>query len=153
MRTYDLSPLFRTTVGFDRMDRLFDSMLSNADQSPSYPPYNIETLSDSAYRISMAVAGFSEDQIEVTQQQNSLLVKGRAGGEDKDRNYLHRGIAGRGFERRFVLADHVNVRDAGLKNGMLYIELVREVPEALKPRTISVNGATGLEKLARKKAA
>lgn len=153
MRTYDLSPLFRTTVGFDRMDRLFDTMLNNADQSPAYPPYNIEVLSDTAYRISMAVAGFAEDQIEVTQQENSLLVKGRTGGDDKDRNYLHRGIAGRTFERRFVLADHVSVQDASLKNGMLNIELIREVPEALKPRTISINGVSGLKKLTRKKAA
>ena len=155
MRAYDLSPLFRTTVGFDRMDRLFDSMLSTADQSPSYPPYNIETLDDSAYRISMAVAGFSEEEIEVTQQQNSLLVNGRPGGEDKDkdRKYLHRGIAGRAFERRFALADHVNVQDASLNNGMLNIELTHEVPEALKPRAITVNGATGPKKLARKKAA
>ncbi len=154
MRTYDLSPLFRNTVGFDRMDRLFDSILSDVDRTPSYPPYNIETLGDSAYRISMAVAGFSEGDIEVTQQENALFVRGRAGGDgDGERKYLHRGIAGRAFERRFALADHVRITEASLKNGMLNIELVREVPEALKPRTIAINGGSALKKLSRKKAA
>lgn len=153
MRTYDLSPLLRTSVGFDRMDRLFDSMLSDVDRRPSYPPYNIETLGDSAYRISMAVAGFGDDDIEVTQQENSLLVQGRTSGEGKDRNYLYRGIAARAFERRFALADHVRVKEAGLKNGMLNIELVREVPEALRPRRIAVKNGSEQRKLGQKKAA
>ncbi len=153
MRTYDLSPLLRTSVGFDRMDRLFDAMLSDVDRRPAYPPYNIEALGDSAYRISMALAGFGEDDIEVTQQENALVVRGRASGEDNERHYLYRGIAARAFERRFALADHVRVKEASLKNGMLNIELVREVPEALKPRKIALNNGSGLKKLVRKKAA
>ena len=139
MRSYDLSPLFRSTVGFDRMGRLLDSAFQ-AD-APTYPPYNIEKCSEDAYRITMAVAGFGEDDLEVTQKGSELVVNGKARPEGEEVRYLHRGIAARAFERRFELADHVNVVDAKLVNGMLSIELKREVPEALKPRTIGISAS------------
>jgi molecular chaperone IbpA len=150
MRSYDLSPLFRSTVGFDRMSRLLDSAFQ-AD-APTYPPYNIEKLGDDAYRITMAVAGFGEGDLEVTQKGSELLVKGKARGEDENVRFLHRGIAARAFERRFELADHVNVVDATLVNGMLSIELKREVPEALKPRTIGIKAAKGARTIEQKAA-
>ena len=140
MRSYDLSPLFRSTVGFDRMGRLLDSAFQT--EAPTYPPYNIEKVGDDAYRITMAVAGFGEDDLEVTQKGSQLVVTGKARAEESDVSYLHRGIAARAFERRFELADHVNVVEASLVNGMLAIALKREVPEALKPRTIGIK-ATG----------
>ena len=136
MRSYDLSPLFRSTVGFDRMSRLLDSAFQT--EAPTYPPYNIEKSGEDAYRITMAVAGFGEDDLEVTQKGSELLVAGKARPTDEEVRYLHRGIAARAFERRFGLADHVNVVGASLVNGMLSIELEREVPEALKPRTIAI---------------
>ena len=141
MRSYDLSPLFRSTVGFDRMSRLLDTAFQA--ETPTYPPYNIEKSGDDAYRITMAVAGFGEDDLEVTQKASTLVIKGKAGSETEETRYLHRGIAGRAFDRRFELADHVNVVDASLNNGMLSIELKREVPEALKPRTIGIKAANG----------
>jgi molecular chaperone IbpA len=147
MRSYDLSPLFRSTVGFDRMGRLLDSAFQ-AD-APTYPPYNIEKAGDEDYRITMAVAGFGEDDLEVTQKGSELLVKGKARAEDENVRYLHRGIAARAFERRFELADHINVVDARLVNGMLAIELKRQVPEALKPRTIGIKPADGAKSGAR----
>ena len=154
MTTYDLTPLLRTTVGFDRINRVFDAVLRDTDNVPSYPPYNIEALDDNAYRITMAVAGFGEDDIEVTQKENALVVRGRlADGTGKEQKFLHRGIATRAFERRFVLADHVSVTAANLANGLLNIELVREVPEALKPRSIAIETAGSVKRLGRKKAA
>ena len=150
MRSYDLSPLFRSTVGFDRMSRLLDTAFQ-AD-APTYPPYNIEKTGEDTYRITMAVAGFGEDDLEVTQKASELVVKGKARSEDEAVRYLHRGIAARAFERRFELADHVNVVDAGLVNGMLSIELKREVPEALKPRTIGIRAADGTAKIEQKAA-
>ena len=159
MNTYDLTPLLRTTVGFDRINRIFDTVLREPANAPSYPPYNIEALEDNAYRITMAVAGFGEGDIEVTQKENALVVSGRMAGPDgkdadgKDRVFLHRGIAARAFERRFVLADHVSVTAANLANGLLNIELVRELPEALKPRTIAIETPAGVKRLTRKKAA
>ena len=141
MRSYDLSPLFRSTVGFDRMGRLLDTAFQ-AD-APTYPPYNIEKSGDDAYRITMAVAGFGEDDLEVTQKGSELVVKGKAQGDDSDVKYLHRGIAARAFERRFELADHINVVDASLTNGMLSISLERHIPEALKPRTIGIKAVEG----------
>jgi len=140
MRNYDLSPLFRSTVGFDRMNRLLDTALSGTVEAPSYPPYNIEKSGDTDYRIFMAVAGFTEADLDVTQHQNTLTVKGKiADGEERtDVKVLHRGIATRAFERRFELADHIDVTDAKLENGLLVIDLKREVPEAMKPRHIDI---------------
>lgn len=140
MRTYDFSPLFRNSIGFDRMQRLLDQAQSHVDRpggSNAYPPYNIEAVGDDAYRISIAVAGFSEADLNITVKENSLTVAGRIDGQDEG-EYLHRGIAGRAFERGFDLADHVKVSGANLVNGMLYVDLEREVPEALKPRTIDI---------------
>ncbi|MFQ5971785.1 MAG: Hsp20 family protein [Alphaproteobacteria bacterium] len=153
MRNYDLSPLFRTTVGFDRMNRLFDAVLSGVDSNPTYPPYNIEKVGENQYRITMAVAGFGEDDIDLVQQDDILIVRGKAGDREEGVHYLHRGIAARAFERRFVLADHVNVSGARLENGMLSIELARELPEAMKPRAIPVQVPSVIKKIARKKAA
>lgn len=138
MRSYDLSPLFRSTVGFDRMTRMLESALQADETALSYPPYNIEKVSDDAYRITMAVAGFGPDEIEVTSQENSLLVSGKAKKEQEAGQYLYRGIAGRAFERRFQLADHIKVTGASLVNGLLHVDLVREIPEAMKPRTIRI---------------
>ncbi|MBI36544.1 MAG: heat-shock protein [Alphaproteobacteria bacterium] len=132
MRTYDLSPLFRSTVGFDHMNRLIAAATNN--EVATYPPYNIEKSSDDDYRVTMAVAGFSVDDLEITQKENALFIKGKITAETDDIKYLHRGIAARTFERRFALADHVNVSDAALENGILVVDLKREVPEALKPR-------------------
>ena len=138
MRTFDFSPLFRSTVGFDRVSRLIDTALQS-DLAASYPPYNIEKRQDDAYRVTMAVAGFGEDDIEVTQSESVLVVRGTASkGQGQGAEYLHRGIAGRSFERRFQLADHITVTGASLENGLLRIDLVREVPEALKPRRIAI---------------
>jgi molecular chaperone IbpA len=139
MRSYDLSPLFRSTVGFDRMSRLLDSAFQA--EAPTYPPYNIEKSGDDTYRITMAVAGFGEEDLEVTQKGSDLLVRGKAQETGEEVRYLHRGIAARAFERHFELADHVNVVEANLVNGMLSIELKRDVPEALKPRTIGITAS------------
>jgi molecular chaperone IbpA len=136
----DFSPLFRTAIGFDRLGRLVDSALSQAD-APAYPPYNIEKTGDDTYRLTMAVAGFGPDDIELTVKENTLLVAGRAKDGNGERQYLHRGIAGRAFERRFVLADHLVVEGASLENGLLHVGLRRVVPEALKPRRIEIQGS------------
>ena len=140
MRNFDLSPLYRATVGFDQVADLIDRVLSTEVNQPSYPPYNIEKTSDDAWRISVAVAGFSEDELSVELRQNALLIAARKAPEEAKKTYLHRGIATRAFERRFHLADHVQVTGASHSDGMLHIDLVREVPEALKPRTIAING-------------
>ncbi|GEP07167.1 Hsp20 family protein [Methylobacterium oxalidis] len=139
MRTYDVAPLFRSSVGFDR---LLD-MLTQADRlepTTTWPPYNIEKVAEDEYRITMAVAGFSPDEIELTQHDTALYVAGQRKGQEGERQYLHRGIAARSFRQTFNLADHVKVTGAELDNGLLTIELKREVPEALKPRRISVGG-------------
>ena len=140
MRHVDLSPLMRATVGFDRMMNLLDAASRVDEGANSYPPYNIEKTGDDTYRITMAVAGFGEGDLDLTVKQNSLVVKaGKAEREAaKEVTYLHRGIATRSFERRFDLADHIQVTGARLENGILSIDLVREVPEALKPRTIAI---------------
>ena len=151
MRNYDLSPLFRSTVGFDRMNRLIDTAFNT--EVPSYPPYNIEKLGDDDYRVTMAVAGFGTDDIEITQKDNALVIKGDADAKGDGAKYLHRGIAARAFERRFALADHVNVTDAGLVNGILTVELKREVPEALKPRKIAISNGGAAATIEQKKAA
>ncbi|MEO0393847.1 MAG: Hsp20 family protein [Pseudomonadota bacterium] len=139
MRNYDLTPLFRSTVGFDRLNRLLEAA-STVDEAPAYPPYNIEKLSDDDYRITMAVAGFGRDDIDMVVKQNTLTVTGKGKNKAKDDGvtYLHRGIATRSFERRFDLAEHIEVKDATLTDGMLTVELQRRVPEALKPRTIEI---------------
>ena len=141
MRSYDLSPLFRSTVGFDRMTRLLDAATRMDEAALSYPPYNIEKTGEDAYRITMAVAGFSEDELNVTVQEGVLAVTGKSAKEEEPRQFLHRGIARRAFERRFELADHIEVRGGDLVNGLLHIDLVREVPEAMKPRAIKVGTA------------
>jgi len=142
MTTFDFAPLYRTSVGFDRLA----SMLSSAnrqDQGNSYPPYNIRATSEDHYQITMAVAGFSEHDLEITTEQNRLLIVGKRADEVEEQGeYLHRGIATRSFERRFNLADHVKVVRASLENGMLHIELERELPEAMKPRTIEIGKST-----------
>ncbi|WP_314928098.1 Hsp20 family protein [Aeromonas piscicola] len=137
MRSIDFSPLYRSAIGFDRLANLIESAASNGNAG--YPPYNIEQLGDNDYRISMAVAGFTQEELELSFQENLLTVKGCKQAET-DRNYLYQGIAERGFERRFQLADYVRVKGADLKNGLLHVELVREVPEAMKPRKIEING-------------
>ncbi|MFQ5954462.1 MAG: Hsp20 family protein [Kiloniellales bacterium] len=136
MTNFDFSPLFRSTIGFDRMASLLDSLDRLEDNG--YPPYDIEVTGDNAYRITMAVAGFGEDEVEITVQENRLTIKGEAKPADENLRYLHRGIARRAFQRRLELADHIQVTGAGLDNGMLYVDLVRELPEAMKPRTIKV---------------
>ena len=140
MRTFDLAPLHRATVGFDQITDLMDRVLSNDAGTQSYPPYNIEKTADDGWRISLAVAGFADEDLSIEVRENALLVAGRKNPteDDKSRSYLHRGIATRAFERRFHLADHVRVTGASLENGMLHIDLSREVPEALKPRQIAI---------------
>ncbi len=141
MRPFDLSPLYKSTVGFDRFANLLDSMASAEVDSPTYPPYNIERLGENEYRITMAVAGFGEDELNVEVKENSLTVRGEKKAEEAERSYLHRGIASRAFERRFQLADYVEVRGADLEHGMLHLDLVREVPEKMKPRNIAIGTA------------
>ncbi len=139
MRTLDLTPLFRSTVGFDHLARLVEGVSRLDDQTFAYPPYNIEKLSEDAYRVTMAVAGFAESDLEITVEGQTLTVTGSVKKEETAPQYfLHRGLAGRSFERRFQLAEHIKVANAALINGLLHIELVREVPEALKPRTITI---------------
>lgn len=141
MRSYDLSPLFRSTVGFDRLTRLMESALKTEDQGNAYPPYNIEKRGDDDYRITMAVAGFSQEEIDIVTQENALTVIGKSRKDEspaQQAQYLHRGIAGRAFERRFQLAEHIRVTGATLENGLLHIDLVREVPETAKPRHIPI---------------
>ncbi|MEI7608071.1 MAG: Hsp20 family protein [Rhodospirillaceae bacterium] len=138
MRTFDLSPLYRSTVGFDHLTRILDG-LQVSDSGQTYPPYNIEKLGEDAYRIAIAVAGFSADDIEIVSAEGQLSVKGKAKTDDEKSTYLYRGIAARAFERRFQLADYVLVTGARLENGLLQIDLARQVPEALKPRSIPIN--------------
>ena len=141
MNAYDLSPLFRSTVGFDHLSQLIDSAFKLDERGQSYPPYNIAKLSEDDYEITMAVAGFKDSDITITAQQNTLVVSGSTieKDEEKTKSYLHRGIANRSFERKFSLADHVKVVGAHLADGLLTLKLVREIPEASKPRTISIS--------------
>ena len=136
MTSFDFSPLFRSTIGFDRLGRMLDQAL--VDEGTSYPPYNIEKTGEDAYRITMAVAGFAEDEISIVAQENTLSVSGKAKAAEEQSEFLYRGIAGRAFERRFQLADHIKVSGAQLVNGLLHVDLVREVPEAKRPRQIKV---------------
>ena len=137
--TYDFAPLFRTAIGFDRLARLMDTAQESA-AAPSYPPYNIERTGDDSYRLTMAVAGFGADDLEMVVRENTLVITGRVKAEASKGEVLYRGIAGRAFERRFVLADHIQVDGADLQNGLLHVGLKRVVPEALKPRRISIGG-------------
>lgn len=139
MRHYDLSPLYRSTVGFDRLFSMLDGMGNGDNGQPGYPPYNIERTGENAYRITMAVAGFGEEDLSLEVKEHTLTVRGEKTAETENKGeLLYRGIAERTFERRFQLADHVEVRGARLENGLLHVELVREIPEALKPRTIAI---------------
>lgn len=146
MRNFDLSPLYRSTVGFDRFGSMLDQLMSGDASAPTYPPYNIEKVAEDAYRISLAIAGFGEDDLNIELKDQGLTVtaKKRETAEDKGKAYLYRGIAERGFERRFQLADHMKVTGASIENGLLHIDLMREIPEALKPRNIAIgkNGKT-----------
>ena len=151
MDPFDFSPLFRSTIGFDRLARLMDSATRADSPAHAYPPYNIEKTGEDAYRLTMAVAGFARDEIDVTVQENSLTVTGKAKNGENEGRYLHRGIARRAFERRFSLADHIKVAGASLDNGMLHVDLVHEVPEAMKPRKIEIGG--GQPRLVGQKAA
>ena len=150
MRTFDFSPLFRSSVGFDRLAQMMDSA---RDEAPSYPPYNIERTGDDQYRITMAVAGFGESDVEITAQENALTVVGKQPKDEAPKSLLYRGIAGRPFQRRFELAEYIRVTGASLENGLLHIELVREVPEAVKPRTIKIGSTVEAPKAVEQKAA
>jgi molecular chaperone IbpA len=138
MRHFDLTPLYRSTIGFDRLGSLLDTLGAFEGDTPSYPPYNIERVGENEYRISMAVAGFGEKDLTIEVKENTLSIRGEKQTEVEQSTYLHRGIAGRSFERRFQLADHVVVKGANLENGLLHVDLVRELPEAMKPRTIPI---------------
>lgn len=142
MQTFDFTPFYRSTVGFDRLFDRLDTLVGQ--EAKSYPPYNIERLGDDAYRISIAVAGFAGDDISIESKENSLSIKGAKASETeaRQRQFLHRGIAERSFELRFQLAEYVEVAGAALENGLLHIELKRELPESKKPRQIPINGAT-----------
>ncbi|MEW7008046.1 MULTISPECIES: Hsp20 family protein [unclassified Lentilitoribacter] len=146
MRHVDFSPFYRSTVGFDRLFTMLDSLGQPEQQTTSYPPYNIERTSEDAYTITMAVAGFSEEDLDIEARENTLTIKGEKKDESeqneeaKNVTYLHRGIATRAFERRFQLAEHVQIQGANLKNGLLHVELVREVPEDKKLRKIEIAG-------------
>lgn len=141
MRNFDLTPLYRASVGFDRLADVMDRALSADVTAPTYPPYNIEKTGDDSYRISIAVAGFAADDLNVEIRDSAVIVSARKADEDDGRTYLHRGIATRAFERRFTLADHVRVQGASHVDGMLHIDLLREIPEALKPRRVEITKA------------
>jgi molecular chaperone IbpA len=138
MRHFDFAPLYRSTVGFDRLAQILDSV-TGLDNETVYPPYNIERLSDNEYRITMAVAGFAQNELKVDVKESALSVKGEKKADEAERKYLHRGIAARSFERRFQLADYVEVKGADLKDGLLHIDLVRNLPERMKPRTVAIS--------------
>lgn len=146
MRNFDFTPLYRSAIGFDRMANLLDN-LSRAEQNqPSYPPYNIELTGEDKYRITMAVAGFNQSELAIEVNQNNLTVSANKVADEQQRTYLHQGIAARSFERRFQLADHVQVKSANYENGLLHIDLQRVIPEAMKPRIIPIGGQSA-EKL------
>lgn len=153
MRTLDFSPFYRSTVGFDRVFDLLDSATRLDASVSAYPPYNIEVTGEDAYRISIAVAGFGLDDLHIEMRENKLTVSGKHGDGDEKARYLHRGIAGRAFEREFHLADHVKVSNASLENGLLHVDLVREIPEEQRPRRIEITGGSGTKVIENKKAA
>ncbi|WP_439509995.1 Hsp20 family protein [Marinimicrobium koreense] len=139
MRSFDFSPLYRSAIGFDRMASLLDTLSRSEQNQPSYPPYNIELTGEEQYRITMAVAGFDRSELNIEVNQNNLTISANKEPEQEERQYLHQGIAARNFERRFQLADHVEVKAATFENGLLHIDLKREIPEAMKPRTIEID--------------
>lgn len=153
MRHFDLTPLYRSTVGFDRLFNGLDSFVGADSAAPTYPPYNIERLEENQYRISMAVAGFGEGELNIEVKENELTISGTKTEDnvDEDRQFLHQGIAARAFERKFQLADHMEVTGANLENGLLHVSLKRELPETLKPRTIKI-GSSGQKKITQKAA-
>ena len=138
MRTVDFAPLYRSTIGFDHLSSLLDAVTQREQNQPSYPPYNIERLDKDKYRITMAVTGFTSRELDIQSEQQTLTVRGRKEEDSTERNYLHQGIAARNFERVFQLADHVKVINANIENGLLHIELEREIPETMKPRQIPI---------------
>ena len=147
MLPFDFAPLYRSTVGFDRLVQMLDTATGLESEGTGYPPYNIERLGEADYRITMAVAGFTEPEIKIEVKENTLAITGTKPGDAKERQFLHRGIATRAFERRFQLADHVEVRNADLKDGLLHIDLVRNVPERLKPRTVAIGKGADAKQL------
>lgn len=147
MRNLDLTPLFRSTVGFDQLDKLFDQAFREGAREATYPPYNIAKFGQDRYRITMAIAGFSEQDVDITVHNNLLTVKGQIQSNDDKVEYLHRGIAQRAFEHRFQLADHVSVVSADLRNGLLDVELEREIPESMKPRKIRIGEVAAGQKV------
>jgi len=146
MRNFDFTPLYRSAIGFDRMANLLDSISRAEQNQPSYPPYNIELTGEDKYRITMAVAGFEQAELTIEVNQNNLTVSANKAADDQQRTYLHQGIAARSFERRFQLADHVQVKSADYEHGLLHIDLQRVIPESMKPRTIPI-GVQTAEKL------
>ena len=144
MRTFDLAPLYRSTVGFDRLFSMLDQVSGYDNSGTSYPPYNIERTGENAYRITLAVAGFSDKDVSIEAKQNTLTIKGekQAKTDEKKSEVLYQGIAARAFERVFQLAEHVEVRGAALENGLLHVDLVRQVPEAMKPRRIAIGNGS-----------
>lgn len=138
MRNTDFTPLYRTAIGFDRMANMLDNLNRTEQPQGGYPPYNIELLDENEYRITMALAGFTSDELTIEAEQNTLKINGKKQEQAADKKFLHQGIAARNFERHFQLADHVRVETAKLENGLLHVDLVREIPEAMKPRTISI---------------
>jgi len=151
--TFDLTPFYKSTIGFDRLAAMLDSVGSLEANANGYPPYNIQQSGDNSYRITMAVAGFGEDDLDIEVKENTLTIKGDKSAEDEQAEYLHRGIAARGFVRRFQLADYVEVTKAQLENGLLHLELTREIPEAMKPRKIEVTNGDKRSKKIEQKAA
>jgi molecular chaperone IbpA len=143
MVNFNYSPLFRSTVGYDNLAGLFDSVRRLDTKQDNFPPYNIELTGEDTYRISMAVAGFEQSELNVEAKENLLTITGKKHKENADKKYLYHGIAARSFERRFQLADHVKVTNARLENGLLHVELAREIPEAMKPRTIEITSDSG----------
>ncbi|MFK5987037.1 MAG: Hsp20 family protein [Pseudomonadota bacterium] len=138
MRNYDFAPLYRSTIGFDHMAALLDSATRASQKQASYPPYNIEQLDDDNYQITMAVAGFEESELIITSENNTLTVEGKKEVEESEHKFLHQGIAARNFKHSFQLAEHVKITGADLRNGLLFLNLVREIPEAMKPRAIKI---------------
>ncbi len=143
MRSLDFAPLYRTTVGFDHLSSLLDAVSRSDNAAGGYPPYNIELLEKDSYRITMAVAGFTQEELDIQAEQQTLTVKGKRETDSTEHNYLHQGIAARNFERRFQLAEHIEVTAARLENGLLHIDLVREIPEAMKPKRIPIGNGNG----------
>lgn len=153
MRNFDFSPLYRSTIGFDRLARLLDASTTVDSGANSYPPYNIERLDENDYRITMAIAGFDQNEVDIEAKENTLTISGEKVPETEETRYLHRGIAARSFERRFELADHVVVTGAALENGLLHVELQRQIPEEKKPRRIDIGSGASKPRALRDKPA